>query len=579
MQQISLLPSIFDLVPLTDISTPSRDSRDSETAAFEGILSTMMSSDKTAEQAGPRDEKAELDETPKDREPEPSREEDSSSRETDNEGSDSDEVREDDDTRSDENESGDENAESEKEQYDSNDETREDEEAQGNNDVTREDEEAQGNNDETREDEGTQGNNEQGETAEEGQESEEPVGEIEIAAAIDQAAALAGAVEDSGSGIEVVSMGSEAQQRDQGEVGEDAEQSATGSRQQMSEQPVLDDKIPIDKTVVRQDVEVPVEAVKVREGAPPDIKAANIIEKSTDASVVKEEPAQAPESKAMPEVSTGADIREPARETGRWYTEGILYVHEARVKNTRTDEIQTDEAFRADESTQSGFFKEAPSPVMPVMKDVEVQLSLDAHAQTSTNSGTDAPKSVESKESFEVISTEASGKTIENSGKTVQSGASRPASGRAFEIERSVANQVIRGTLSTLRSGKNEMLLQLRPPDLGNVRIRLTLDGDIMTARIVVATENVRSIVERQLDYLRTSLAEEGVKIGRFEVLVGQQYDKQASGNASSEGDQNLPGEGSLTSEGTSRHESETGGTQTNIDKVKSENTRVYIVA
>ncbi len=141
-----------------------------------------------------------------------------------------------------------------------------------------------------------------------------------------------------------------------------------------------------------------------------------------------------------------------------------------------------------------------------------------------------------------------------------------------------VGTQIVRGTLTTLRSGRNELLLQLRPPDLGSVQIKLTLDGNVMTARIIVSTEDVREIVQRQIEYLRNSLADEGVKIERFDVLVGQQYDKQATGNASAEDQRNSPGEGPLTGDDTQRYDSKADAVR-NIDKVKSENTRIHIIA
>jgi flagellar hook-length control protein FliK len=134
----------------------------------------------------------------------------------------------------------------------------------------------------------------------------------------------------------------------------------------------------------------------------------------------------------------------------------------------------------------------------------------------------------------------------------------------------------VRGTLSTVRAGKSELRLQLRPPELGEVRIRLTLEDNVMTARIVVSTENARGMITRQLEYLRSSLTEEGVRVDRFDVLVGEQYDREPAQHGQEAGGGVVSREGEAT--GHAIDETATEDIQS-INRVKSENSRVHYIA
>jgi len=105
-----------------------------------------------------------------------------------------------------------------------------------------------------------------------------------------------------------------------------------------------------------------------------------------------------------------------------------------------------------------------------------------------------------------------------------------------------------------------ELRLQLNPEHLGRMDVRVHAHEGAVSAVIRVEHAGVREMVESQLAALRVSLAEQGIKIDRLEVSVGQQgprdqqaaagfeFGRQAFGQ---DGQQEASGQGS---QGHSRH-------------------------
>jgi len=82
-----------------------------------------------------------------------------------------------------------------------------------------------------------------------------------------------------------------------------------------------------------------------------------------------------------------------------------------------------------------------------------------------------------------------------------------------------VMGQVVRGASMMLSQGRSEVRVQLRPPELGSVRVELVSDrNNVLEARIVTEREEVRQLVERNLPQLREALAATGVSVGNFDV-------------------------------------------------------------
>ena len=67
-------------------------------------------------------------------------------------------------------------------------------------------------------------------------------------------------------------------------------------------------------------------------------------------------------------------------------------------------------------------------------------------------------------------------------------------------------------------TGRTDFHLRLDPPQLGSVQIHLTATQHTVSARIVVAQEGTRQLLEGQAHHLRQGLADAGLSLGSFDV-------------------------------------------------------------
>ncbi len=79
---------------------------------------------------------------------------------------------------------------------------------------------------------------------------------------------------------------------------------------------------------------------------------------------------------------------------------------------------------------------------------------------------------------------------------------------RAFVAQASTVN----------REGRTDFHLRLDPPHLGSVQIHLTATEHTVSARVIVAQEGTRQLIEGHAHQLRESLAESGLVLGTFDV-------------------------------------------------------------
>lgn len=79
----------------------------------------------------------------------------------------------------------------------------------------------------------------------------------------------------------------------------------------------------------------------------------------------------------------------------------------------------------------------------------------------------------------------------------------------------------ISGKLQTaVRSGMSEVRIQLRPESLGEVSMRIRMEGDVVLAKIEVQNQQVKEIMERNLPMLKDALAQQNLNTGAFEIQV-----------------------------------------------------------
>ncbi len=82
--------------------------------------------------------------------------------------------------------------------------------------------------------------------------------------------------------------------------------------------------------------------------------------------------------------------------------------------------------------------------------------------------------------------------------------------------------QVAGKALITLRNGQSEMRLQLTPPDLGRMEMKIVLEDGQMQGKIVVSTPEAKALFDQNLGELQRQLQQVGIQVGSLDVSLGQ---------------------------------------------------------
>ena len=104
------------------------------------------------------------------------------------------------------------------------------------------------------------------------------------------------------------------------------------------------------------------------------------------------------------------------------------------------------------------------------------------------------------------------------------------------EVGEIVLPQVVRSIAALARSDANEMRLQLRPPELGELELRIRTTDGVVRGEIVVGSSEVKQLLESQLDRLRAALAESGLELEGFDVSLSHDGRSGHPGEDSSQG-------------------------------------------
>jgi len=96
--------------------------------------------------------------------------------------------------------------------------------------------------------------------------------------------------------------------------------------------------------------------------------------------------------------------------------------------------------------------------------------------------------------------------------------------------EESVTRQVTEKLHTVIRSGLSEVRIQLRPESLGEVRMRIRMDGEVVLAHIEVQNQQVKEIMERNFGVLKDALAQHNITAGSFDVQIGNGGSRHGGG-------------------------------------------------
>jgi len=94
-------------------------------------------------------------------------------------------------------------------------------------------------------------------------------------------------------------------------------------------------------------------------------------------------------------------------------------------------------------------------------------------------------------------------------------------------VDRARFVQRVSGAIRTAQQRDGQIQLRLSPPELGTLRIQLTIQEGAITAHLETETASARTVLLDNLPALRERLAELNITIEKFDVDVGQE-NKQA---------------------------------------------------
>lgn len=159
-------------------------------------------------------------------------------------------------------------------------------------------------------------------------------------------------------------------------------------------------------------------------------------------------------------------------------------------------------------------------------QDVEpVSLDTAAAVNKNTTDGGDA-----SGLPFRSIEIDVRPAGVENSNNGRAANSQAPA--LLAELRNTANTEIVKTSGIVLRDGgEGEIRLNLKPENLGNVRIRLALHDNQVTGRIVVDNSAVREVFEQNLDNLYRAFRDSGLNASGLEVTVGGEGFNRREGN------------------------------------------------
>ncbi len=93
--------------------------------------------------------------------------------------------------------------------------------------------------------------------------------------------------------------------------------------------------------------------------------------------------------------------------------------------------------------------------------------------------------------------------------------------------------QIVEKAKVSLDHGNGEMEVNLKPDHLGKLHLKVSVENQLVTAKFVAESQQVKEIIETNLNQLRRNLQDNGIQVDQLMVSVGQHNNEGAFQNAS----------------------------------------------
>ncbi|AEY66577.1 flagellar hook-length control protein FliK [Clostridium sp. BNL1100] len=113
-----------------------------------------------------------------------------------------------------------------------------------------------------------------------------------------------------------------------------------------------------------------------------------------------------------------------------------------------------------------------------------------------------------------------------------------------------VVNQVMEQAKVILGQDKTEMIIQLKPDHLGKLELKVVTEQGIVAAKFIAESQQVKEIIETNMQLLKDSLQKQGIAIDGVSVQVGQENRSENRNQSLTQGKNNGSGNGMKHAEG-----------------------------
>jgi flagellar hook-length control protein FliK len=93
--------------------------------------------------------------------------------------------------------------------------------------------------------------------------------------------------------------------------------------------------------------------------------------------------------------------------------------------------------------------------------------------------------------------------------------------------------QIVEKAKVSLNHGNGEMEVNLKPDHLGKLHLKVSIENQLVTAKFVAESQQVKEIIETNLNQLRRNLQDNGIQVDQLMVSVGQNQNNGGFQNAS----------------------------------------------
>lgn len=101
---------------------------------------------------------------------------------------------------------------------------------------------------------------------------------------------------------------------------------------------------------------------------------------------------------------------------------------------------------------------------------------------------------------------------------------------RRADLGREIISQIGEKVSGFIGKNQSQIIIQLRPEELGNVKIMLEMKNDVIKGRIVVENNEVKDILQENINQVKSVLQDSGIQLGELEVSTqqgsGQSFEK-----------------------------------------------------